>query len=267
MLLGLIGIWYDNFFGAETVAVLPYSQYLSKLTRVPPAARHGEQRQVGRPRGQPGRVADRADRLGTAGDERAARVLPAHPPGHEAHPVRLHRLLQAASTTSATTRTCCWRTSSRSRRHWRSARRRRRSRPKAFPRSRCRTGRSPGNHPTNSILATELTPNVLGQLVALYEHKVFTQGAIWNINCFDQWGVELGKKLALAHRPRARRRRRADAVPRQLDERARSAATAGCADPVRTRGGATTGGGGAAGAAPRPRARRACRARARRPRG
>ena len=53
-----------------------------------------------------------------------------------------------------------------------------------------------GNHPTTSILATELTPNVLGQLVALYEHKVFTQGAIWNINSFDQWGVELGKKLA-----------------------------------------------------------------------
>jgi len=54
-----------------------------------------------------------------------------------------------------------------------------------------------GNHPTNSILVTELTPNVLGQLIALYEHKVFTQGAIWNINSFDQWGVELGKKLAL----------------------------------------------------------------------
>ena len=44
----------------------------------------------------------------------------------------------------------------------------------------------------------ELTPSVLGQLIALYEHKVFIQGAIWNINCFDQWGVELGKKLAKA---------------------------------------------------------------------
>ena len=53
-----------------------------------------------------------------------------------------------------------------------------------------------GNHPTNTIMATKLTPNVLGQLIALYEHKVFTQGAIWNINSFDQWGVELGKKLA-----------------------------------------------------------------------
>jgi glucose-6-phosphate isomerase len=53
-----------------------------------------------------------------------------------------------------------------------------------------------GNRPTNTILAPALTPHVLGQLVALYEHKVFTQGAVWNINSFDQWGVELGKVLA-----------------------------------------------------------------------
>ncbi|MGH6657640.1 MAG: glucose-6-phosphate isomerase, partial [Actinocrinis sp.] len=53
-----------------------------------------------------------------------------------------------------------------------------------------------GNHPTTSIMAPKLTPSVLGQLVALYEHKVFTQGAVWNINSFDQWGVELGKQLA-----------------------------------------------------------------------
>jgi glucose-6-phosphate isomerase len=59
-----------------------------------------------------------------------------------------------------------------------------------------------GNHPTNTILVKrELTPNVLGQLVALYEHKVFTQGWIWNINSFDQWGVELGKVLAMRIAP------------------------------------------------------------------
>jgi glucose-6-phosphate isomerase len=55
----------------------------------------------------------------------------------------------------------------------------------------------PGNRPTNVILAPELTPSVLGQLIALYEHKVFTQGTIWGINSFDQWGVELGKALAM----------------------------------------------------------------------
>jgi glucose-6-phosphate isomerase len=54
----------------------------------------------------------------------------------------------------------------------------------------------PGNRPTTTILAAELTPSVLGQLVALYEHKVFVQGAVWDIDSFDQWGVELGKVLA-----------------------------------------------------------------------
>ena len=53
-----------------------------------------------------------------------------------------------------------------------------------------------GNRPSNTILADRLTPETLGSLVALYEHSVFTQGAIWNINSFDQWGVELGKALA-----------------------------------------------------------------------
>jgi glucose-6-phosphate isomerase len=53
-----------------------------------------------------------------------------------------------------------------------------------------------GNHPSNTILAERLTPDVLGKLVALYEHSVFTQGTIWHINSFDQWGVELGKVLA-----------------------------------------------------------------------
>ena len=53
-----------------------------------------------------------------------------------------------------------------------------------------------GNRPSNMILADRLTPETLGKLVALYEHSVFTQGTLWNINCFDQWGVELGKALA-----------------------------------------------------------------------
>ena len=53
-----------------------------------------------------------------------------------------------------------------------------------------------GNRPSNTLLADKLTPEVLGKLVALYEHSVFTQGVIWNINSFDQWGVELGKALA-----------------------------------------------------------------------
>ncbi len=70
----------------------------------------------------------------------------------------------------------------------------------------------PGNRPTNSFLYPKLTPEVLGSLIALYEHKIFTQGAIWDINSFDQWGVELGKQLAKAILPELRgdepRRRR-----------------------------------------------------------
>ena len=54
----------------------------------------------------------------------------------------------------------------------------------------------PGNRPSNTILFDRLDPQTLGALIALYEHKIFVQGAIWNINCFDQWGVELGKQLA-----------------------------------------------------------------------
>src|SRR5690606_15860304 len=54
----------------------------------------------------------------------------------------------------------------------------------------------PGNRPSNTLLFEKLTPNVLGQLIALYEHKVFVEGVIWGIDSFDQWGVELGKKLA-----------------------------------------------------------------------
>ncbi|HCK98560.1 MAG TPA: glucose-6-phosphate isomerase, partial [Candidatus Marinimicrobia bacterium] len=53
-----------------------------------------------------------------------------------------------------------------------------------------------GNRPTNSIMYKKLTPRILGSLIAVYEHKIFVQGAIWNIFSFDQWGVELGKQLA-----------------------------------------------------------------------
>ena len=54
----------------------------------------------------------------------------------------------------------------------------------------------PGNHPSSTIIAPKLTPSVLGQLVALYEHTVFVEGAVWGIDSFDQWGVELGKVMA-----------------------------------------------------------------------
>ena len=81
-----------------------------------------------------------------------------------------------------------------------------------------RRSRATGRRTRSSL--ERLTPATLGKLVALYEHSVFTQGAIWNINSFDQWGVELGKVLAQRDHPRARERRRAGARARQLDQRA-----------------------------------------------
>ena len=58
-----------------------------------------------------------------------------------------------------------------------------------------------GNRPTNSIVVDEITPRTLGRLIAMYEHKIFVQGIIWDVNSFDQWGVELGKQLAKAILP------------------------------------------------------------------
>ena len=80
-----------------------------------------------------------------------------------------------------------------------------------------------GNRPSNTILLPRLTPAALGKLVALYEHIVFTQGVIWNLDSFDQWGVELGKVLAQRIIPELGGQRAAAAESRQLDERAHPA--------------------------------------------
>ena len=75
-----------------------------------------------------------------------------------------------------------------------------------------------GNRPSNTILAERLTPETLGKLVALYEHSVFTQGAIWNIDSFDQWGVELGKVLAQRIIPELESKDEPNARARQFDQ-------------------------------------------------
>ena len=196
VLLGLIGIWYDDFFGAETQAILPYSQYLA---RFPAYLQQLDMESDGKSvdlEGNPVDVPDRSDRLGPARHERPARVLPADPPGHEADPVRLHRLRPRQPRGRRPPEPADGQLlrpdrGARVRQDGRGGRGRRRR-----PRSRCPTAPSPATtRPTRSS-PRRLTPHVLGQLVAMYEHKVFTQGTIWNINSFDQWGVELGKVLA-----------------------------------------------------------------------
>ena len=195
-LLGLISLWYTDFFGAQTQAVLPYSQYLARFPAyLQQLCMESNGKSVTRD-GTPVDVAHRRDRLGRAGHQRPARLLPAAAPGHPARAGRLPGLRPAQLTTSTACTTCSWPTSSPSRARWPSGRPPRRSRPRARAADVVPHKVMPGNHPSNAIVAPKLTPNTLGQLVAAYEHRVFTQGVVWGINSFDQWGVELGKVMA-----------------------------------------------------------------------
>ncbi|GIW05418.1 MAG: hypothetical protein KatS3mg060_0223 [Dehalococcoidia bacterium] len=200
VLMGLLGIWYTDFLGAETDAVLPYAQ---RLARFPAYLQqldmesNGKQVHLDGPRVD---VPDRAGRLGRAGDERPARLLPAHPPGHDAWSRATSSGSAARSRTgSASTTTCSSRTCIAQAEALAFGQDGRGGRaPRAWRRTPVRSATFEGNRPSNDLWPERLTPRVLGKLVALYEHRVFTQGTIWGINSFDQWGVELGKALALA---------------------------------------------------------------------
>ena len=195
-LIGLLAVWYGDFFGAQTVAVLPYEQYLKRFPGLPAAADDGVERQARDPRRPAGRLRDRRRLLGRAGDQRPALLLPADPPGDEADPVRLHRLLRAAEPARRPPRPADLERlrAGRGAGVRQDARRGpRRGRPGgagAAPRLRRQPTLERDPRPSASTRAA------LGSLVALYEHSVFTQGTIWGIDSFDQWGVELGKVLA-----------------------------------------------------------------------
>ena len=123
VLMGLLAVWYNDFFGAQTVAVLPYEQYLKRFPAYLQQLHDGEQRQARHARRHRGRLRDRPDLLGRAGHQRPALVLSADPPGHAAHPLRLHRLRRAAQPARPPSRHAAWPTSSRRPRRWPSARR------------------------------------------------------------------------------------------------------------------------------------------------
>ena len=189
-------VWYNDFFGAQTVAVLPYEQYLK---RFPAYLQQLTMESNGKHVTLDGTRVDYdtgADLLGRAGHQRPALVLPADPPGHAAHPVRLHRVREAAQPARAAPRHA----DGQRVRAGRGARVRQdagggeggRHAGLARAASRVR-GQPPVEH---DAARQARRPAALGQLVALYEHSVFTQGTIWNIDSFDQWGVELGKVLA-----------------------------------------------------------------------
>ncbi len=195
VLLGLIGIWYNNFFGAETVAILPYDQYLSRFSAY---LQQLDMESDGKHVDLEGRTVDYQTgpiiwgQPGTNGQHafyqlihQGTRLIPCDFIGfNEAlNPLPPHHDLLMANFFAQTEALAFGKTAEE-------------VAADGVPAFQIPHRTFEGNHPTNTILAQRLTPETLGKLVALYEHKVFTQGTVWNINSFDQWGVELGKVLA-----------------------------------------------------------------------
>ncbi|WTB87587.1 glucose-6-phosphate isomerase [Streptomyces cellulosae] len=199
LLMGLLGVWYNNFHNAQSHAVLPYSHYLSKFTaylqQLDMESNGKSVDRQGRPVSwQTGPVV-----WGTPGTNgqhayyqlihQGTKLIPADLIGFVRPVAELSDRLKAqhdllmANLLAQGQALAFGKTPDE-------------VRAEGVPEELVPHKTFQGNHPTTTILATELTPSVLGQLVALYEHKVFTQGAIWNIDSFDQWGVELGKVLA-----------------------------------------------------------------------
>ena len=203
VILGLLEIWYVNFFKTETQALLPYSQYLEDF---PAYMQQGEMESNGKRITSQGQQVDYETgpviwgAPGTNGQHafyqllhQGTRIVPcdfivfARQPGHDP---KQHRLLMA-NYLAQTEALMLGKTRSQVREEMKVSDKSEQEIETLLPH---RT--FPGNRPSNSILLPELNPRSLGALIALYEHKIFVQGVIWNINSFDQWGVELGKALA-----------------------------------------------------------------------
>ncbi|MGW4618464.1 glucose-6-phosphate isomerase [Streptomyces sp. NPDC004592] len=199
LLLGLLGVWYGNFHDAQSHAVLPYSHYLSKFTaylqQLDMESNGKSVDRQGRPvEWQTGPVV-----WGTPGTNgqhayyqlihQGTELIPAdfvgfaEPVGELSQALKAQHDLLMANFFAQTQALAFGKTADE-------------VRAEGVPEELVAHKTFKGDHPTTTILARELTPSVIGQLVALYEHKVFVQGAIWNIDSFDQWGVELGKVLA-----------------------------------------------------------------------
>ena len=196
VLLGLIGIWYNNFFGAQTHAVLPYSQYLWRLSaylqqldmesdgkHVDLEGRHVDCQTGPIVWGQPGTNGQHAFYQLI---HQGTKLIPCDFIGfcQALDPLGDHQDLLMANVFAQTEALAFGKTAEE-------------VAAEGVPAAQVPHRTFEGNRPTNTILADQLSPEILGKLIAMYEHKVFTQGTIWNINSFDQWGVELGKVLAM----------------------------------------------------------------------
>jgi glucose-6-phosphate isomerase len=195
VLMGLLGVWYANFFDAKTVAVLPYEQYLK---RFPAYLQQLTMESNGKRVTLDGTPVDYATgpiywgEPGTNGQHsfyqlihQGTHLIPCDfiAFGSPLTPLGRHHDILLANMCAQTEALAFGKTLAE-------------VEAEGTPASLAPHRVFEGNRPTNTILAARLTPSVLGQLVALYEHSVFTQGALWDIGSFDQWGVELGKVLA-----------------------------------------------------------------------
>ena len=221
VLMGLLAVWYGDFFDAQTYGVMPYEQYLK---RFPAYLQQLTMESNGKHvtlDGQPRRLPDRRGVLGRAGHQRPAQLLPAHPPGHQADPGRPDRVRPDAEPAAATTTTSCPPTCSPRPRRWPSARPRRRCGPRAPPE---RRGAAPGDggQPADQRAAgPRSSPRGCS---ARWSRSTSTacspRATIWDIDSFDQWGVELGKVLAQQIIPELESAERARARPRLVHQRA-----------------------------------------------
>jgi glucose-6-phosphate isomerase len=195
VILALIGLWYDDFFGAQTLAILPYDQYLEKLSAY---LEQLDMESNGKHVTLDGRTVDYQTgpivwgTPGTNGQHayyqlihQGTKLIPCDFIGfcQSLNPLGRHHDLLMANFFAQTEALAFGKTLEQ-------------VKADGVSDSLAPHRTFEGNRPTNSILLDRLTPAALGKLVALYEHKVFVQGTIWQINSFDQWGVELGKVLA-----------------------------------------------------------------------
>lgn len=203
VLMALLGVWYTNFFGAASYAVLPYDQYLARfpafLQQLDMESNGKRVRLDGRQVGyETGPVV--WGEPGTNGQHafyqllhQGTRLVPCDflVPVQSLNPIGDQHEILVANALAQAEALMMGRNEAEALAELRGEGLSETETERLVPHK-----TFPGNRPSNSILYKRLTPAVLGQLIALYEHKVFVQGRIWQVNSFDQWGVELGKKLA-----------------------------------------------------------------------
>ena len=203
VILALLGVWYNNFFGAQSHAILPYDQY---LWRFPAYLQQGDMESNGKYIDRGGRRVSYSTgpiiwgQPGTNGQHafyqlihQGTKLIPCDfiAPMHSHNPIGEHHKILLSNFFAQTEALLHGRTLNEAREQLSQS-----GLSAAEQDTRLPHMVFEGNRPTNSILLSQITPENLGALIALYEHKIFVQGIIWNINSFDQWGVELGKKLA-----------------------------------------------------------------------